>query len=94
MKKMEPVKIAFQESDTRLYSIEEKHLTKEELDKLIVIMPNTRWIIINWCDPSGILHSPDSFDGDKLPDGTLKTLAEGEPLTETDRLSIKNATIN
>lgn len=94
MKTTDNVIITFQDPETKLYDVQGKHLTQEELDKLIAIMPGHRWIIINWCDPPSILHTPDSFDGGRLPDSTLRKLVDGEPLTETDKDDIINSAIN
>lgn len=87
------VKIVFQEPDG-LYPVEGKMLSKSELEKLIALMDGTRWIIINWADPPRLRHSPGSFDADKLSDNTLQKLVNGEPLNETDKLNINNASIN
>jgi hypothetical protein len=41
------VHTTFQDPETGLFEIEGKHLTKQQLDKLISIT-NHRWIIIEW----------------------------------------------
>lgn len=41
------VRIIFQDRETRLYPVEGANLTREEFDKLQLLMPSTNWIVIN-----------------------------------------------
>lgn len=80
---MSEVRIVFQESNG-LYPVGEHTLTDNELDALVSLMPDSRWIIVRRKIPqdySDILITPESIvNYSALSDDTLRKIAAEQPL--------------
>ena len=73
-------KVIFQDEDG-LYPVEDKRITENDLNKLVSLMPETGWIIIQ--NPLGMKYN-DKALADKLAEGltteTIYKMAEEKPL--------------
>lgn len=49
-------KTAFQDPDTMLFEVGDKHLTEDELKKLQQLMPSAAWFTVRWVEPYPITN--------------------------------------
>lgn len=91
---MNDVRTVFQEPNG-LYPIGEHKLTESELDSLILLMPDTRWIIVRWAFPqdfNDVVVSHESIvNYSALNDSTLHKIADGQPLQQSGFEDIVNS---
>lgn len=69
-----------------LFQVGDKRLTEDEVDKLMTLMPEHRWVLITWADPRGRenvrFSDPDMVDMSRLKDETLREIAEERTLSD------------
>jgi hypothetical protein len=92
METMNNVRVVFQQQDGR-YPVNGSLLTEQELDKLMMLMPEG-WIIIRWHSPQDfreVSTSEDLIKYDSLSEDTLRKIAEGRPLDEDGFQDVLNS---